>query len=237
MSQAPVRCAIVDDEELARRLVASYCGRLPRLVVAWQSADPLEARRRLGEEPVDLLFLDIRMPHLTGLDLLASLRHPPVTVLTTAYGEYALAGYEHDAVDYLVKPFAFERFLRAVDKALAQISAPAAPPPAHRLVRADHRIYRLAYADIRYVRGMREYVAYHQTDGSRILALESLRQLADELPPNFLRVHRSYLVNLEWVTALEGNLLHLGPDRIPVGRSYRPVVRARFSPGGGPGGA
>ena len=219
-----LRCLIVDDEELARRLIRSYCERLPHLLVVGEAANPVAALRLLREHDVDLLFLDIQMPEMTGLDLLKALRHPPAVILTTAYADYALESYEFDVVDYLLKPFSFERFVRAVEKVAASRD-PA--PPAYQLVRSEHKVYRIAHADILYVESMREYVAYHTAEG-RTLALGSLRQLEEELPENFLRVHKSYIVAKDKVTALEGNLLHVGPERIPIGGSYREEVKRKL---------
>ncbi len=219
-----LRCLIVDDEELARRLVRSYCDRLPALSVVGEAANPIQALQLLREREIDLLFLDIQMPEMTGLDLLKAVRHLPAVILTTAYSDYALESYEFDVVDYLLKPFSFERFVRAVEK----VKDPASPAPAtYQLVRSEHKVYRIAHATILYIESMREYVAYHTAEG-RTLALGSLRQLEEELPENFLRVHKSYIVAKDKVSALEGNLLHLGTERIPIGGSYREEVKRKL---------
>ena len=218
-----LRCLIVDDEELARRLVRSYCDRLPQLEVAGEAADPIAALPRLHEGSIDLLFLDIQMPGMTGLELLRSLRRPPAVILTTAYSDYALEGYDLDVVDYLLKPFGFDRFVRAVGR--AEEHRDPAPEATYQLVKADYKVYRIAYADIVYLESMREYVAYHTRDGKRILSLAALKQLEEELPDNFLRVHKSYIVARGKVTALEGNQLRLGDKLIPIGGSYREQVR------------
>ena len=231
----PLNCLIVDDEELARRLVRSYCERLPDLRVAGEAAHPVAAMEVLREQEVDLLFLDIQMPGMTGLDFLRTLRHPPAVILTTAYSEYALEGFELDVVDYLVKPFAFERFVVAVGKARdyrfpdKPISRAPAPQKTsdYQIVRADRKTLRIRHADILYVESMREYVAYHTAKG-RTLTLGSLKQLEEELPENFLRVHKSYIVATERVEALEGNQLRIGENLIPIGGSYREMVKARL---------
>nr|WP_256534103.1 LytTR family DNA-binding domain-containing protein [Lewinella sp. JB7] len=225
---------MVDDEELARRLVRSYCDRLPDLQVVGEATNPVEALAQLRKLDVDLLFLDIQMPEMTGLDFLRSLRRPPAVILTTAYANYALEGFELDVVDYLVKPFGFDRFVRAVGKArdyrFSESVGSGAPPPADaaspafQLVRSDRKVYRIPHADILYIESMREYVAYH-TPAGRTLALGSLKQLEEELPDNFLRVHKSFIVARDKVEVLEGNTLHIGTARIPVGGSYREHVR------------
>ncbi|NJB87498.1 DNA-binding LytR/AlgR family response regulator [Lewinella marina] len=229
-----LNCLIVDDEELARRLVRSYCERLPDLRVAGEAPNPVAAGSILRTTPVDLLFLDIQMPEMTGLDFLATLRQPPAVILTTAYSEYALEGYEFDVVDYLLKPFSFERFVRAVGKARDYRFPPdpgtgAPPPPGVQLVRADRKVYRIPHAEIFYIESMREYVAYHTPRG-RTVALGSLRQLEENLPQNFLRVHKSFIVATDKVEALDGNQLQIGEARIPVGGSYREEVLRRLFP-------
>ncbi|WP_116108655.1 LytR/AlgR family response regulator transcription factor [Lewinella sp. IMCC34191] len=229
-----LNCLIVDDEELARRLVCSYCDRLPDLRVVGEAAHPLAAMERLRKVSVDLLFLDIQMPNMTGLDFLRTLRQPPAVILTTAYSEYALEGFELDVVDYLVKPFAFERFVMGVNKARDYrfpekhlTSAPPQKEATYQLVRADRKTYRIPHSEIHYIESMREYVAYH-TDKGRTLSLGSLKQLEDELPDRFLRVHKSFIVATDRVEALEGNQLRIGEALIPIGGSYRELVKARL---------
>ena len=233
-----LNCLIVDDEELARRLVRTYCERLPELHVVGEAANPIAAMPFLRDESIDLLFLDIQMPEMTGLDFLRTLRHPPAVILTTAYSEYALQGFELDVVDYLLKPFPFERFVQAVGKARAyrfpEESVSRAPsqnePVAYQLVRSDRKTYRIPHADILYIESMREYVAYHTAKG-RTLTLGSLKQLEEELPQNFLRVHKSFIVATDKVEAREGNLLHIGEERIPIGGNYRELVKSRLFDG------
>jgi DNA-binding LytR/AlgR family response regulator len=232
-----LNCLIVDDEELARRLVRSYCERLPYLRVIAEAAHPLAAMDLLRKESVDLLFLDIQMPNMTGLDFLRTLRQPPAVILTTAYSEYALEGYELDVVDYLLKPFSFERFVAAVNKARDYrfpdnpgSRAPSQIEATYQLVRADRKTYRIPHADILYIESMREYVAYHTAKG-RTLSLGSLKQLEDELPDQFLRVHKSFIVATDRVEALEGNQLRIGQALIPIGGSYREAVKSRLFAG------
>ncbi|CAH1001394.1 Transcriptional regulatory protein BtsR [Neolewinella maritima] len=225
-----LRCLIVDDEQLARRLLRSYCARLPQLEVVGEASSAIEALPLLRTGGVDVLFLDIQMPEMSGLDLLRSLRQPPAVVLTTAYSVHALEAYDLDVVDYLLKPFGFDRFVRAVGRAeeqrpSAHVLSTRDPAPAYQLVKADYKIHRIAHTDIRYIESMREYVAYHTLDGKRTLTLGSLKQLEADLPDTFLRVHKSYIVARDKVTALEGNQLRLGDTLLPIGGSYREHVR------------
>ncbi|OAV43702.1 LytTR family DNA-binding domain-containing protein [Lewinella sp. 4G2] len=228
-----LNCLVVDDEELARRLVINYCERVPYLNVVGEAANPLIASQLLREHDVDILFLDIQMPEMKGTDLLRTLRHPPAVILTTAYSEYALESYELDVTDYLLKPFSFERFLKAVGKVSESrpgpvspiYSAPAAAPEkSYQLVKSEHKLFRIAHADILYVESAREYVIYHTATG-KTMALGSLKALEESLPANFMRIHKSYIVAKDKVEMLEGNQVKVGAKMLPVGGSYREVVK------------
>jgi len=232
------RALIVDDEELARQLIASYLKRIPTIEVVGSCKNAVEALTILNRQPVDLLFLDIQMPGITGVEMIRTLVDPPAIILTTAYSEYALEGFELDVTDYLLKPFSFERFSRAINKAMVRLNNRNQPSPTiqaessnHLMVRADHKIHRIPYESILYIKSMQEYVAYYLTSG-RIVALGSLKQLEGLLPPHqFLRVHKSYIIAINKVKSLEGNLLHLEDQKIPVGASYRENVLAILFPG------
>ncbi len=238
-----LKCLIVDDEELARKLVENYIQRVPYLEVVAKCADPLEATEVLQEKKVDILFLDIQMPELTGIEFLKTLTQKPLVIFTTAYKEYALEGYELEVVDYLLKPFRFERFLQAVNKAgkLLKTNAPATTPTIadptpdalakekdYILVKSDFKVFRIFYKDILYIESMKEYVAYHTAEG-RTLSLGSLKKLQQDLPTeHFMRIHKSYMVNVKFVAALEGNMVHLGKKKLPIGTSYREAVLGRL---------
>ena len=232
------RALIVDDEELARQLIASYLKRIQTIEVVGSCKNAVEALTILNRQPVDLLFLDIQMPGITGVEMIRTLVDPPAIILTTAYSEYALEGFELDVTDYLLKPFSFERFSRAINKARVRLNNRNQPSPTiqaessnHLMVRADHKIHRIPYESILYIKSMQEYVAYYLTSG-RIVALGSLKQLEGLLPPHqFLRVHKSYIIAINKVKSLEGNLLHLEDQKIPVGASYRENVLAILFPG------
>jgi len=227
----------VDDEELARTLLENYINRLPYLKLVGKCSNPIEALVLLQNQSVDLIFLDIQMPEMIGTDFLKSLSHKPMVVFTTAYAEYALEGFELDVVDYLLKPFPFERFLKAVNKASdlsklknqggsASIISSESSNSAKNyiLVRSEHKVHRIAYDDIQYIQSMREYVAYYTPKG-RILSLGSLKKLEVDLPQSrFLRIHKSYIISKEKVATLEGNMVHIGEDKIPIGASYREKV-------------
>ncbi len=238
-----INCLIVDDEELARNLVENYIGRLQHLQIVGKCANPLEAMQVLQEEKVDIMFLDIQMPELTGVEFLKTLPYKPMVIFTTAYKEYAIQSYELAAVDYLLKPFRFERFLQAVNKASKLLKAEQEVGPQqiveqptkneegskdYILVKSDFKVFRMFYKDILCIESMKEYVAYHTKDG-RTLSLYSLKKLQQELPADkFMRIHKSHIVNINMVSALEGNMVHLGDKRIPIGSSYKDEVLKRI---------
>ena len=232
-----ISCIIVDDEELARTLLENYINRLPYLNLVGKCSNPIEALQLLQNQSVDLIFLDIQMPEMTGTDFLKSLSHKPMVVFTTAYAEYALEGFELDVIDYLLKPFPFERFLKAVNKATdisklkykgenISVESPksSSTQKNYILVKSEHKVYRISYDDIRYIQSMREYVAFYTPVG-KILSLGSLKKLEVDLPRNqFLRIHKSYIISQEKVSTLEGNMVHIGKEKIPIGASYREEI-------------
>lgn len=228
-------CFVAEDEEPARNLLELYAERHPRLRLAGSAADGRAALDALAETRPDLLFLDIQMPGLTGLELLRAAPDPPVVIFTTAYPDYAVAGFELDAADYLLKPFSYARFAQAVGKAERLLNAaPAAPEPTGFVtLKADHKLHRVPWGDIRYIKGEREYAAFYLREG-RLLALRALRQLEEELPEAlFIRAHKSYIVARGEVAALEGNMLRLrSGETLPVGQTHKARVVAELFPGG-----
>ena len=230
-------CLIIDDEELARTLLENYISRLPYLKLAGKFSNPIDALELLQNQSVDLIFLDIQMPEMIGTDFLKSLSQKPMVVFTTAYAEYALEGFELDVVDYLLKPFPFERFLKAVNKtsdlsklknkggsASTMYSEDSVTEKNYILVKSEHKVHRISFNDILYIQSMREYVAYYTPKG-RILSLGSLKKLEVDLPQSqFLRVHKSYIISKEKVSILEGNMVHIWEKKIPIGASYREQV-------------
>ena len=232
-----LRCIAVDDEAFATRLLASYIQKIPTLELVGTTTNPLEALQWVQEGRADLVFLDIQMPELTGLQFLKICGNRCKVVLTTAYPEYALEGYEHDVVDYLLKPIAFDRFLRAVQKAQALVPAaapvlPPAPPPSAPLVTASadylfvkgeskNKYLKLNYADILYIQGLKNYVSIH-VPGQRVVTYQTLRDLEAQLPqPPFVRVHKSFIISLNHLRMVEGNTLLVGTESITVGETYR----------------
>lgn len=221
---------IVDDEPLAREGLAEYVEKINFLSLEATAEGPLDALPSLEAGRVDLLFLDIQMPGMNGLDFLRILRRPPLTVITTAYPSFALEGYELEVLDYLVKPITFQRFLKAALKARRQFhllkeTGGQADAAGHIFVKCAGRIEKVALSELLFVESMENYVQLY-TKERRLTTLLPLKNLMEELPtPPFCRVHRSFLVNLEKVQALESNQLHIGQHRIPVSRQNAEAVR------------
>jgi len=229
-----LNCLVVDDEQLARELLGEYISRVPFLELRGSVKNPLEVTGILEKEDIDIMFLDIQMPEFTGIELLKTMAYRPLVIFTTAYSEYAIESYEMDVLDYLVKPFSFERFMKSVNKAADLIKLRNKAVSAHNdpetiSIYADHKIYRVRLDDILYVEGLKEYVSFYTSD-KRIIALASLKNLEESLPKNrFIRVHKSYIVPVDKVRWVEGNMLDIGIKKIPIGRSYRDKVFQIFS--------
>ncbi len=232
-----IKVLLVDDEHLALELLENFLKEVPELELAGATQSPLEAQGILNHMTIDLLFLDVQMPTLSGVSLLKNLKNPPVTIFTTAYSNYAITAYDLNVVDYLLKPFEFERFLQAVDKAKTQLSSyasPAANPihteetPTFLSVKADTKIVKIFFHDILFIQGLKEYVKI-VCDKENIVTFARLKNLEATLPTNqFLRVHKSYLINTAKVTSISGNLLTIGKHRIPISRGKKEMVVKRI---------
>lgn len=227
-----IRCLLVDDEHFALTLLEKYVQAVPDLELAGMCRSPIQAVELLQQEPVHLLFLDIQMPLLNGINLLRTISNKPVTIFTTAYAQYAHEAYDLDAVDYLLKPYSFERFEHAVEKARAVLQRRQPEPElaGYLTVKADRRLIKIPLSDILYIEGWKEYVKIF-TPVEKIITLESLSQLEHTLPSAFfIRVHKSYIVAKRAVQQLDGDELLLGSTRIPVARARKRVVVAALFP-------
>ncbi len=226
-------CLIVDDEQLARNLLEGYVAKMPMLELRGKCKNPMEAMAIMQNERIDLLFLDIQMPELTGVEFIKTMQQKPAIIFTTAYSEYALEGYQLDVIDYLLKPFALERFVKAVNKAVEfmemkrNVKTGSSEAPDSVLLHADHKIYKVNLDDILYIEGLKEYVSYY-TRERRIIVLQSLKSIEESLPRDkFIRVHRSYIVPVHRIKGLDGNQVQIGDKLIPIGRSYKEDVMKR----------
>jgi len=231
-----MKCIIVDDEQLARGLIESYIKKMPYLSLHGKCKNSMEAMRILQQEAIDLMFLDIQMPDLSGVKFLKTLSNKPMVIFTTAYKEYAIEGYQLDVVDYLLKPISFERFVQAVNKAIErkknnttentnEITIQNKKAKDYILLKADHRTHRVKFTDILYIEGLREYVTFF-TKNKNIIVLESLKKLEEILPKsNFMRIHKSFIINTDKVMSLYGNQIEIENKKIPVGKSYIEKVR------------
>lgn len=229
-----IRTLLVDDEYLALNLLETYAQQVPDLEIIGKEKLPMKALERLQLSQVDLLFLDIQMPVLSGNNLLKTLQNPPLVVFTTAYTEYAIEAYDLNVVDYLLKPFPFERFLQAVQKAKQLLNArqtgspvQSSAAPDFLSLKVDGKLVKVFVDDILYIEGLKEYVRFVCSGNRRYVTLESLRNL-EELLPNqqFSRVHKSYIVAKSKVSALDGNMLEIGTVKIPISRGKRDEVVA-----------
>jgi DNA-binding LytR/AlgR family response regulator len=223
-----LNCVIVDDEPIAREILAGYCEHLPDLQVVAVCSQALEAKRVLQQQPVHLLFLDIQMPLLDGLSLVKTLKAPPQIIFTTAYRDYALEAFELAACDYLQKPFSFERFMRAVDKAserLATLAPKAAPvdsgPEDFTFIRQEHKLYKVFYRDVLYAEahGNHTRLVTRQATLLPLMTFTACQQLLSN--PLFMRVHRSFIINRAQISHLDGNRIIIGSHEIPLGLQYR----------------
>ena len=222
-----IKCIITDDEPIARKGLKRYIGKIDYLTVIGECEDAIQLNTMLQSVQPDLLFLDIEMPHLTGLEFLASLRNPPKVIITSAHKEYALQGFELDVVDYLLKPIPFQRFLKAVNKvhALMEGELPEKEKEDEYIfVKSEKLLKKIYLKEILYVESMENYIIIH-TLSSKEIVNTRLKSVLASLPEKyFLQVHRSYVVNLSQIKAIEGNLLLIAGDKIPVTRTLREQV-------------
>lgn len=228
------KCLIVDDEPLAIKVIASYIDKIPSLVLSGSCHSAIEAMNKLLEQKVDLVFLDVEMPELSGIEMVRSLKNPPFIIFTTAYRNFALDAFELEAVDYLLKPISFERFFKAVNRyyqflknvptALRAKEESTVTAKPYLYVRADRKVLKILFEDIRYVESLKDYVKIYLAD-EVIVAKEKISTLENELPSNqFLRVHRSFIVSLAWIKAFNNEMIEINKMQIPIGRTYKNAV-------------
>lgn len=230
-----IDCLIVEDEPLARNLMVEYVKKVPYLNLVDACPNAMKAMEALKKNPVDLIFLDIQMPEITGITLMKILPNKPMVIFTTAYSEYALEGYELDVVDYLLKPVTFERFLKAIEKASARMPAiPAMQPTTSSeqsigqpfvFVKDGTKLVKVVFNEILYIEGLKDYVTIH-TKQQKITTLQRMKHLEEQLPADtFIRIHNSFIVNIKAIDSIHKNEVQIGQALLPISDSYRKVFK------------
>ena len=236
---APLRCLVVDDDPLSVQIVLNCIANTPFLAAEGSFTNPVEAAEALRTQPVDLLFLDVEMPLLSGIELLGTLQHPPMVVLITSSKDYAVQAFEHAVVDYLVKPVSYARFLQAAQKARERADSQAdasleatetaVPDADFTFVKVDNKLVRVNFDEVRYVEALGDYV-HIVTGQSKLIVYSTMKAAEGKFPSGrFLRVHRSFIVNFDRIQALEDNSVLVEGKLIPVGQTYLRDVMQRLN--------
>ena len=228
-----IRCMAIDDEPLALQQITAYIGKVPFLELAAQCQSALEAHRFLQNDTVDVIFCDINMPDLNGMDFIKTLTAPPLVVFTTAYAEYAVEGFKVNAVDYLLKPFGLQDFMRAANRIQERLTphAPSAPQSTNTgsaeddtiFLKTDYRIVKVSISNIRYIEAMSEYLkVWLEGEPKPIITLLSMKKMEERLPDTFMRIHRSYIINLTKIQEVNKNRVIMDTDTyLPIGEMYK----------------
>jgi DNA-binding LytR/AlgR family response regulator len=228
-----IQTIVVEDEPLAREGLLNYIREVDFLQVTKVCEDALEANQALAAQKTDLMFLDIQMPKITGIDFLKSLKQPPIVIMTTAYPNFALQGYELDVLDYLVKPFPFERFLKAVNKAREFFELKSKTPesektaPDYFFVKCDYRYEKIHFSEVLFVEGMENYIVIH-TAAQKFVTLLRMKTIEETLPASdFIRIHKSFIVSLRAISSIDGNEVIVSGKRLPISREKRSEILER----------
>jgi DNA-binding LytR/AlgR family response regulator len=231
-----MKCLIVDDEPLAQQVLEEFSGRVPFLEIVGKCSSASEAIEVLHSIPIDLIFLDIHMPRLSGLDFISSLQNPPQFILVTAYSEYALQGFNVNATDYLMKPVPFDRFLKAVTKAYELYDLRNKDPhntgnagARFMMVKSGYQTVKITFDTITYIEGLKDYVKIYTEGKKPVLSLLTMKGLVETLPSDrFLRIHKSFIVATDRISTISRNRVMIGDKWIPVGENYREEFRKRL---------
>ncbi|MDR2920615.1 MAG: LytTR family DNA-binding domain-containing protein [Tannerella sp.] len=219
-----IKCIITDDEPMARKGLRGYIEKIDFLTLIGECEDAIELNTMLKTAQVDLIFLDIEMPDMTGLELLSNLTNPPKVIIVSAYEQYALKGYEFDVVDYLLKPVSFDRFLKSVNRVHDLLQTEQKEGNDYIFVKSDKQLKKILFKDILFIESMENYVVI-QTVSSKEIVYTTLKQLYESLPQDiFQQIHRSYIVNIDQVNAIDGNQLDVHSYKIPVARNFRDKI-------------
>jgi len=224
-----INALIIDDEPLAQNVIKQYAKKLPDLKIVGSCNDAICAHKFLNENSVDLIFLDINMPKLSGISFLKNLKNPPSVIFTTAYSEYALEGFELNAIDYLKKPFSFERFCKAYYRAEELIQLKQSSQTKHGdiltedflFIKSNKKTVKVRFSEITYIEGLGDYIKIHLANKKLVTNL-SMKKIFSLLPVNkFFRIHKSYIIALDKIDSIEGNMAIIGSLKLPIGNSYR----------------
>lgn len=241
MTDGKYNVVIVDDEFLARKLLQDYVSKVDSLNLVASCSSAIEATEVLNNNAVDILFLDIQMPDITGLEFVKSMKKMPAVIFTTAYSEYAIDAFDLGVVDYLLKPFDFPRFFQSISKVMGKTAKEEGIDNSdirdikdvnntadYLIVKADYKLYKIDYDDLLFIEGQHEYVTFH-TKQRRITALFALKDLEEILPADkFIRVHKSYIVSFKQIQDLDKTQLTVAGEKIPIGGNYRDALMERF---------
>lgn len=224
-------CIIVDDEPAAQRVIESYLSNISNVKIINKCTNAFEAISIIEKQKVDLIFLDINMPGISGIDFLKSLRNPPQVIITTAYRDYAVEGFELEVVDYLKKPFSFDRFFKAIQRVEEKLKLLSSDKGSnlqdHIFIKTDKKHQKIDYKDLLFIESMGDYCKFITT-ANVYLSYVTLKKLITLLPDEFLRVHKSFIVHFKKVDSVEGNILKLGEHSIPIGYSYKKHISYRL---------
>ena len=224
-----IKCIITDDEPLARKGLQGYIEKIDFLQLTGVCEDAIQLNSLLKQQSTDLLFLDIEMPYVTGIDFLKNTPQPPKVIFTTAYEQYAIKGYELDVLDYLLKPISFERFLKAANKAYDYFAGTNAQEASYLFIKTDNKLEKVNLEELLFVEAMENYVALYTAD-KKMITHSTLKALQEKLPgAQFIQPHKSYLVNIQCIQSIEGNILHIGGKyQIPISKYQKDEVMERI---------
>ncbi|MDM1531860.1 LytR/AlgR family response regulator transcription factor [Myroides marinus] len=226
-----IRCYILDDEPMAVALLSDYVNKSPQLTLVGSSTSALQALTDLQQLEVDLCFIDIQMPELTGLQIMSLLGRKTYFIITSAYNQYALEGYEHNVIDYLLKPVTYKRFFKSIQKATPILSVPISKEEPKKIsqenflfVKTDGKHIKVQYKDLKYVEGLKDYLVLHLVS-EKIITLSTLKEMEEKLPSTlFIRVHKSYIINKQHLDSIERNRLYIDKAIVPIGETYKKTV-------------
>jgi two-component system, LytTR family, response regulator len=223
-----IRCAIIDDEPLARQLLKGFISKIPNLTLEGEFSNALKAIEGISKNPVDVIFLDVQMPQLTGIDFLKSISKKPYVIITSAYKEYALEGFELDVVDYLLKPFDFNRFLKSVTKLTNLLEKPSATHPETSttnhseflFLKDGTKLVKINFDSLLFIEGLGDYVKL-VTKGKTITSLQTMKKLETQLPAYFVRIHNSFIISIRAIDSIQHNNVQIGDRLLPIGITYK----------------